>query len=169
MNALPKAFACSVLVALCSAAPLASAKTDVLGWVEKVQLKPANITVKAKLDTGALTSSLHAEGLEKYEQDGDEWVRFRVQLEDADTEETSTLEFEREIERYIRVRGAGGSERRPVVKMKICVGNTVYNEQFSLNDRDKMIYPILLGRRTLEELGAVDSSRTFVTEPDCSD
>ena len=169
MNLSPKVILCSMLLTLCSASPFASTDTDVLGWVEKVQLLPADVTVKAKLDTGALTSSLHAEGLEAFEKDGEEWVRFRVQLEDADTEETSTLNFEREIRRHMKVRGAGGAERRPVVMMEICVGNKVYEEQFSLNDRDRMIYPLLLGRRTLEELGAVDSSRTFVTEPDCSD
>lgn len=169
MNLSPKVIARSMLLALCSAVPFASAETEILGWVEKVQLLPADITVKAKLDTGALTSSLHAEGLEEFEKDGEEWVRFRVQLEDAETEETSTLNFEREVRRHMKVRGAGGAERRPVVMMKICVGDKVYEEQFSLNDRDKMIYPLLLGRRTLEELGAVDSSRTFVSEPDCSD
>ena len=53
--------------------------------------------------------------------------------------------------------------------MKICIGDKVYDEQFSLNDRDRMNYPVLIGRRTLESIGAVvDSSKTFTTDPDCS-
>ena len=51
--------------------------------------------------------------------------------------------------------------------MQMCIGDQVYDEQFSLNDRDKMIYPVLIGRRTLEHLGAVDASRTFTLEPRC--
>ena len=43
----------------------------------------------------------------------------------------------------------------------------VYDEQFSLNDRDRMLYPVLIGRRTLEHLGAVDASRTFTLQPKC--
>ncbi|HDZ57723.1 MAG TPA: ATP-dependent zinc protease [Pseudomonas xinjiangensis] len=158
------------LLALCFAAPYAAADAPIVfGWIEEGKLLPEKVSVKMKLDTGALTSSLHAEDLEKFERNGDDWIRFRVELEDIDTDEMVESEFEREIERHIKVRGAGGSERRPVVKMRICLGNRIYHEEFSLNDRDKMNYPLLIGRRTLEKLGVVDASKTFTSEPDCSD
>ncbi len=64
------------------------------------------------------------------------------------------------------VRGAGGMEQRPTVTMSICLGDKVY-EWFTLRDRSKMIYPVLLGRRLLADLGAVDSSRTFTVQPSC--
>ena len=46
-------------------------------------------------------------------------------------------------------------EQRPTVTMSVCVGDQVYKEWFTLRDRSKMIYPVLLGRRLLAELGPV--------------
>ena len=141
---------------------------QVLGWVEEGLILPEKVAVKFKLDTGALTSSMHAENIDHFEKDGDEWVRFTVELEDIDTEKEVRTRLERKMIRDIKVRGAGGAEERPVVLMKICLGNQMYEEQFSLNDRDKMNYPVLIGRRTLEKVGLVDSSKTFTVEPSCS-
>jgi hypothetical protein len=76
--------------------------------------------------------------------------------------------FERLVERTVKVRGAGGAERRPVVLMNICIGKQIYSEQFSLKNRGKMNYPVLIGRRTLEHLGMVDVSKTFTLEPHCA-
>jgi hypothetical protein len=137
------------------------------GWVEEGLIQPENISVKIKLDTGALTSSMNAKDLERFEKDGEKWVRFNVELKDSDTGKTVSAPFERSIVRNVKVRGAGGAERRPIVLMKICIGNKVYNEQFSLNDRGKMNYPVLIGRNTIEHLGLVDVTRTFTLEPHC--
>lgn len=157
----------AAFLTFCTAAPVAVAESAALGWIEKGLVLPERVAVKFKLDTGALTSSMHAEDIDEFQKDGDDWVRFRVELEDVDTDEKVESSFEREVQRYIKVRGAGGAERRPVVMMKVCIGNKIYNEQFSLNDRDRMNYPVLIGRRTLESIGAVDASKTFTTEPDC--
>ena len=158
----------ALLTAVVSGTAFASSP-QVLGWVEKGLILPEQVAVKFKLDTGALTSSMHAENIDRFEKDGDEWVRFTVELEDVDTDEDVRTRLERKMVRDIKVRGAGGAEERPVVLMKVCLGNQMYEEQFSLNDRDKMNYPVLIGRRTLEKVGLVDSSKTFTTEPNCSD
>ncbi|MCF7203068.1 ATP-dependent zinc protease [Pseudomonas sp. JM10B5a] len=139
----------------------------VFGWVEEGILLPEKVSVKIKLDTGALTSSMDAKDLEHFEKDGEKWVRFNVEVKDSDTGKMVSIPFERRVERSVKVRGAGGAERRPVVKLKMCIGDQVYNEEFSLKNRGKMLYPVLIGRRTLEHLGAVDVSRTFTTEPKC--
>ncbi|WP_443695996.1 retropepsin-like aspartic peptidase RloA3 [Pseudomonas sp.] len=139
----------------------------VFGWVEEGVLVPENISVKIKLDTGALTSSLDAKDLESFEKDGEKWVRFNVEVKDTETGKQVSTPFERKVERRIKVRGAGGAERRPVVLMSLCIGEHVYTEQFSLKNRGKMNYPVLIGRRTLENLGVVDASRTFTMEPKC--
>ncbi|NKQ11069.1 retropepsin-like aspartic peptidase RloA3 [Pseudomonas sp. SST3] len=165
---LPKVFGLATLLAVCSAPALADSP-KVFGWVEEGLIFPEKVAVKFKLDTGALTSSMHAEDIDLFEKDGDDWVRFTLELEDIDTEEKVEKRLERELVRDIKVRGAGGAEERPVVLMKVCLGNNIYEEQFSLNDRDKMNYPVLIGRRTLENLGLVDSSKTFTVEPDCSE
>ncbi|WP_432219763.1 ATP-dependent zinc protease family protein [Pseudomonas kribbensis] len=145
----------------------AKAPDKVFGWVEEGVLVPENISVKIKLDTGALTSSLDAKDLESFEKDGEKWVRFKVEVKDTETGKQVSTPFERKVERRIKVRGAGGAEHRPVVLMSLCIGDHVYTEQFSLKNRGKMNYPVLIGRRTLQSLGAVDASRTFTVEPKC--
>lgn len=137
-----------------------------VGWIENGLLLPDNLPVKLKMDTGALTSSLDAEDLDRFEKDGDKWVRFTVDLK-ANDGKRNRHTYERKIERNVKVRGAGGSDRRPVVLMKICIGSQVYEEQFTLRDRDQMNYPVLIGRRTLEHLGPVDVSSTFTLKPSC--
>ena len=49
------------------------------------------------------------------------------------------------------------------------MGDTLYEEQFTLNDRSDMIYPVLLGRRTLSHLGYLDVTETFLHSPDCDE
>ncbi|MCH8873269.1 ATP-dependent zinc protease [candidate division KSB1 bacterium] len=80
-----------------------------LGWIEHGVIEPADMTVKFKLDTGALTSSMHAEDIERFERDGQQWVRFKVTLEDLKSDRLISETFERPLERDLRVRGAGGS------------------------------------------------------------
>ncbi len=53
--------------------------------------------------------------------------------------------------------------------MKVCMGNTVYEEQFTLNDRSDMNYPVLLGRRTISHLGYLDVTQTFQQSPQCDE
>ncbi len=149
--------------------PSLAADGTPLGWVERGKVLPEEVTVKFKLDTGALTSSMHAEDIEYFERDGDEWVRFDLDLEDIERDKLVKSRIERKLHRELTVRGAGGKEDRPVVLMKVCIGDRLLEEQFSLRDRNEMHYPVLLGRRTLEKLGPVDSARTFTTEPSCEE
>ncbi len=145
----------------------AAPEEAIYGWVEKMRLEPLGIEVKAKLDTGALTSSIHATDIEPFEKGGEKWVRFTISILDEENEQTVRHELERPLVRNIRVRGAGGEERRPVVRLGICAGDDIYHEQFSLKDRSDMLYPMLIGRRTIQHLGVVDVTRTFIKEPTC--
>lgn len=142
---------------------------EVFGWVENASIHPWDITVKAKLDSGALTSSLDARDIETFEKEDEEWVRFRLRLEDQSNGETFSDVIERPLYREQKVRGAGGRDERPVVLLDICMGNTIYEEQFSLRDREEMLYPLLLGRRTISHLGLLDVRNTFLQSPDCAD
>lgn len=139
----------------------------IVGWIEKGLILPEQTAVKVKVDSGALTSSMHAVNLERFKRDGKRWVRYDVEVKDADTGETVTLKFERPVFRQITVRGAGGEDYRPVVKMRMCIGNRIYEEQFSLRDRSDMTYPVLLGRRTIEHIGLIDVSSTFLLPLEC--
>lgn len=139
----------------------------VYGWVEKAIIMPLGATVKMKLDSGALTSSIHAKDVEISKSDDGDWVSFRLVLEDTGSGEKLFRRIDKPVHRYAIIRGAAGEERRAVVKMDICIGDTVYNEQFTLNDRSDMLYPVLIGRRTLEHMGLLDVTRTFITRPEC--
>lgn len=161
-----------LLLACLGCAPGVWAAPTIYGWVEKGLIMPETtaakrVAVKMKLDTGALTSSLDARSLHYFKQDGKPWVRFTLLLTDADTGEEVRQTLARPVARSVLVRGAGGMERRPTVTMSICLGDKVYEEWFTLRDRGDMIYPVLIGRRLLAELGPVDASRTFTVRPDC--
>ena len=157
----------AVLVGSGLSASTAMADDDqVFGWVEKATLQPWDIEVKAKLDSGALTSSLDARDIEMFEQDDEEWVRFRLKLEDQASGEVFSDQIERPLYRELSVRGAGGRDERPVVLLEVCMGDTIYEEQFSLRDREEMNYPLLLGRRTISHLGMLDVRETFLQEPE---
>ena len=145
------------------------ADRPVFGWVEKTTIEPWGVELKAKLDSGALTSSLHATDVEVFEKEGDDWVRFTVGVRDEASGKKMEKTFEKPRYRKVLIRGAGGIDRRPVVLMNLCMGNTVYEEQFTLNDRSDMIYPVLLGRRTLSHLGYLDVTQTFTHSPDCDE
>lgn len=142
---------------------------QVFGWVENATLHPWGTEVKAKLDSGALTSSLDARDIEMFEKDGEEWVRFRLKLEDQESGEVFSDELERPLYRELRVRGAGGKDERPVVLLNVCMGDKIYEEQFSLRNREDMNYPLLLGRRTISHLGLLDVRETFMQDPTCDD
>ncbi len=154
---------------LAAPAPAAMAEQEVFGWVEKATLEPWGVEVKAKLDSGALTSSLDARDIERFEKAGEEWVRFRLELVDEASGETFSETLERPLYRDIRVRGAGGRDERLVVLMKVCMGSTIYEEQVGLRNREEMHYPLLLGRRTIGHLGLLDVTRTFLNGPDCDE
>ncbi len=163
-------FCVTVALLLVAAFPVSAEQDEkVFGWVEKATLEPWGVEVKAKLDSGALTSSLDARDIERFEKEGDEWVRFRLKLEDTGSGEEFTERMELPLYRSIRLRGAGGTDRRPVVLMNVCLGDTVYEEQFSLRDREEMFYPLLLGRRSIGHLGLLDVRETFLNEPGCDD
>jgi len=166
-----KRYAVSLAIALLlgSTGPAVADEPAVFGWVEKVTLEPWGVEVKAKLDSGALTSSLDARDIERFEKEDEDWVRFRLELEDEATGERFSTTLERPVYRRLKLVGAGGSDRRPVVLLKVCLGDTVYEEQFSLRNRGDMNYPLLLGRRTIGHLGLLDVTETFLSEPRCGE
>lgn len=158
---------CALALVLALLSTAGHARAPVFGWVEHATIEPWGVQVKAKLDTGALTSSMHAEDIRLFERENQEWVSFRARLLDQRSGEQVEKEFELPLYRDVQVRGAGGSDSRPVVLMKLCVGDTVYEEQFSLRDRSNMIYPVLLGRRALQHMGPIDVTQTFVHALGC--
>jgi len=142
----------------------ATRKLEILGWVENATLMDPDISLKAKLDTGAETSSLDAEIIKKFRKDGKRWIRFRV------TDPVNGEEFiiVRERVRTINVvQHEGDSQIRPVVDMAVCIAGQIVHAEVSLIDRGEFIYPLLLGRSALESFALVDPANTFLSEPNC--
>ncbi len=132
------------------------------GWREWVSLAAVDIPwVKAKVDTGAQTSALHATGIVEFERDGAPWVSFTAhpwQLSDADA-----VEIELPVHDRRTVRSSSGhSQERPVVLIEVSlVGRTVMAE-FTLTDRDEMSFRMLIGREALRHGYVVDASASFL-------
>ncbi len=136
------------------------------GWVERIEILPEGISLKAKLDTGATTSSLNALNKARFERDGEQWIAFDIiDPENAD----NTVRVERPITRNVRiVRHDGGFQRRPVVSIGLCIGPHYRDAEMSLIDRTHLNYQALVGRNHMNGIILVDSAETFLHSPRCA-
>ncbi len=163
-------FVCALVIGLIS--PTSWADDDetnrtVAGWVERIKMAPWGDTLKAKLDTGAKTSSINALNIERFERDGDDWVRFTLSYKTTDKKQRER-KMERPLRRNVRVKEHDReNDRRAVVDLSFCFAGQIHTAQFSLVDRSKFIYPVLLGRRFLESAALIDPKATFITEANC--
>ncbi len=124
----------------------------ILGWLETTELVGSDMRIKTKLDVGAKTSSMQATNIERFERDGEPWVRFDFTDEDVDTEKEQTLRLEGPLVRDVVIKRHGANNiTRPVVTQEFCLLHQIYRTEFSLADRGKFNYSILLGRSFLAE------------------
>jgi hypothetical protein len=141
----------------------------IVGWVERVTVPPLDFPVKAKLDTGARTSSIHAEDIERFVRDGEKWVRFTIAVEDPD-DVVHRERLERPLYRNVRIKDHDdASDRRAVVELELCLDGRTERAQFTLADRSRFLYPVLLGRRFLGGRFVVDPEQTFLASSNCSE
>lgn len=151
--------------AFCEATVTVNRDLEIVGWIERARLMQPDVHLKAKLDTGADTSSLDVEILKKFRKDDKRWVRFR--LIDRETGEEHIIVRER-IRTVSIVMHDGERQSRPVVRMQICIAGRVVNTDVSLIDRSEFKYPLLLGRKALESFALVDPGNTYLSSPDCA-
>lgn len=145
------------------AKPVTADPVQVYGWREKVLVDGLKQTLNAKLDTGAYTSSIHAEEKELFERDGKKWVKFIVT--DPRVKDSPRVRLEAPLVRIARIKDPGGkSETREVVKLSFKIGDKKMRGDFTLNNRSNMLAPILIGRTVIKELGFVDSTRTNIAD-----
>ncbi len=159
----------ALVLSVCLLAGLAApaGARGVYGWVEFVELHLGGeaLKLKAKLDTGARSSSLDAVDVQPFERDGERWVRFRLNLPGS----KRSAPLEEPIVRYVRIkRHKGPYDRRPMIRMQICLGDELRSVDVNLTNRGRFIYPLLLGRRALTGLAVVDPARTFQRAPRCA-
>jgi hypothetical protein len=116
--------------------------------------------IKAKIDTGARTSSLHAFDVEEFTRDGEDWVRFAVHPWQETREDAVVHECPVHDRRAVRS-SSGHAEHRIVVLLRMrLVGHDVQGE-VTLTNRDEMGFRMLIGREALERVFLVDSSVSY--------
>jgi len=135
----------------------------VLGWREWLSLPDLKIpAIKAKVDTGARSSALHAFQLETHKDNGRHMVRFALHPLQKRTD--IAVICTAEIIDYRRVSDSGGHhEMRYVIMTPVCVGNSMWNIEITLTDRESMQFRMLLGRTGMEGKTVVDPEASYLT------
>lgn len=149
------------------ARPVNGDPVQIYGWREWVTLESGEESERfpAKLDTGALTSSIHFEEKHLFERDGRKWVRFIVN--NPRDKDSKRLQLEAPLVRIARIKEPGDeedTEMRETVMLRFQIGDRRIKAEFTLNNRSNMLSPILIGRKTIRELGWVDPSRAYLAD-----
>lgn len=133
-----------------------------VGWREWASFPDLGVeAIKAKVDTGARTSALHAIDLETFERDGDPWVRFGVVARGHS--ESTAVPAESPIKEWRTVRSSNGdAQHRPVIETELCLGDGAWDVELTLTDRSMMGFQLLLGRQALRNKVVVDPMRSFL-------
>lgn len=133
-----------------------------LGWREWVSLPELAIpAVKAKVDTGARTSALHAFYIEPFARDAREYVRFGIHLK----RKLRTIEKEcvaPVTDRRMVTDSGGRSEERIVISTPIMIGSEHWPVEITLTNREGMKYCMLLGRSALSGRFQVDIVHSYL-------
>ncbi len=147
------------LICLCPwpAAGGAAEENIVIGAVEDIILLPWKITLPARVDTGAATTSLDARNL--VVRDG--VAKFRLPPPNGGRE------LRLPVTAWKEIKSAGGRQRRPVVLLDVCLGSRVLRVEVNLVDRSRMQYPLLIGRNVLGKGFLVDVRKTGLLPPCC--
>ena len=149
-----------------SVAPIkAAAKnpSNMVGWVENVIVEISDTKMKAKLDTGAETSSLRADIIKTFKKDKEKRVLFSIENEDGEKKI-----YESKLLRWVRIKTKDGKfSRRPVINLDVCLAGKRITGEVNLSERTNMRYPVLIGRHMLQNNFILNPGKTFLTKPVC--
>ena len=129
-----------------------------LGWREWVFLPTYNnFKLKAKIDTGARTSAIHATNIQIYRKNRSEMVKFQIY------HSQSFLDIDTELTSYKKIKSSfGQTEIRPSVHMKIQIGAEIWLTEITLAQRAKLTYPMLIGRNSLNKKHIIHSHKSYL-------
>ena len=113
--------------------------------------------LKAKIDTGARTSAIHATNIQIYRKNGSEMVKFQLY------QSKSFLNIDTQLISYKKIKSSFGlTETRPTIHMKIQIGAEIWLTEITLAQRAKLTYPMLIGRNTLNKRHIIHSHRSYL-------
>ncbi len=132
-----------------------------IGWREWVQLPDLNIEkIKAKIDTGARTSAIHASRMQLSQRDGKQIVCFQIHPLQRDSKLTVTAEAE--VLEFREVKSSTGQiTRRPVIMTRVSIFGDTFPIELTLAGRDTMSFRLLLGREAVRRRFVVDPGKSF--------
>jgi hypothetical protein len=134
----------------------------IIGWREWIYLPDLDVgRIKAKIDTGARTSALHAFKITPFSRDGAAYVRFAVHP--VQRQRTPEVSCVARVIDYRAVTDSGGRvEHRYVIRTSLKMGTTRWPIELTLANRDQMGFRMLIGRQALRRRYLVDSGRSFI-------
>ncbi|WP_201746190.1 ATP-dependent zinc protease family protein [Veronia nyctiphanis] len=135
-----------------------------LGWREWVELPDLNIpSIKAKVDTGARTSCLHATNISTFTRDGALWVKFDSNPDQKNQGDAITCEA---IVKAVRnVRDSGGHQtERYVIETRLKAGSISFPIEMTLISRANMKFKMLLGRTAMSGRCVVDPEASYLLD-----
>jgi len=137
-------------------------KLPVVGWREWVALPELGLPrLKAKIDTGARSSALHAIGIETRDRDGLTLVYFRVHPQQRST--TVAVASSAPLLDWREVRSSSGaSQRRPAIRTIVKLGDWQWPIELTLTNRELMGFRLLLGREAIRQRFCVDAGRSYL-------
>ena len=134
----------------------------IIGWRETLCLPQLNIeNIKAKIDTGACSSCLHAFDVKIIEINGQSKVHFKVHPYQKDSKNTIIVETDLFGTRKVKSSN-GQTQIRPVIKTDVKLGEQVWSIEITLTNRDLMSFRMLLGRQAIRKRFLVDSGKSFL-------
>ena len=133
-----------------------------LGWREWVGLPGLGIKqIKAKIDTGARTSTLHAFEITEFEEHGRKRVRFKIHPVQRDND--TVIECVADVIDQRVVSDSGGHrEKRWVISTDMVIGPYTWPAEMTLTGRDDMLFRMLLGRTAMKHRAQVDPARSYL-------
>ena len=133
-----------------------------IGWREWLALPALNVDrIKAKVDTGARTSALHAEQVTYVRRRGQTIVQFVVIAGRDPAKPPTVVQAPLLDERKVRSSN-GKEELRPVIETVVRLGTQEWSIEVTLTRRDQMGFPMLLGRQALKGHAVVEPGRSFL-------